>query len=341
MDSASRDGRIDVLRLVGLLAIILAHSGASGLLFQLRNFDVPLMVMISAMSFWLSHDSSHSYWEYVSKRIQRLVFPVWIFLVGYFSFVYIFDSESDILNVKTFATSVLLVSGIGYVWVIRIFLIVSLVAPLIHIIYFRFGSKVLNIYSLMFAFVIVEIVRFVALPYLNDGIWKALSLVFLYGASYVVVFCVGLYVFLSGYKRIASMIAVFFIIFLSVEIWSLLNTGTLARTQDFKYPPSVFYFSYSIIISGMLWIAMGKFPELISKFSTLPLVTFMASNSIWIYLWHIPFVEYIDAPYYIKYCYAVIFPVLIVYLQVASVNYAVKYISDNRIARVVCRVLTG
>lgn len=43
--------RYDILKVIALLCIILAHVNPNGLVFQLRNFDVPLMIIISV---WLS-----------------------------------------------------------------------------------------------------------------------------------------------------------------------------------------------------------------------------------------------------------------------------------------------
>jgi fucose 4-O-acetylase-like acetyltransferase len=50
----SRDIRFDILKVIGLFCIILAHVSPPSLIFQLRNFDVPLMVMISGSVFYLS-----------------------------------------------------------------------------------------------------------------------------------------------------------------------------------------------------------------------------------------------------------------------------------------------
>ena len=40
---------IDFLKTLGLFCIILAHVNAPGFVMQLRNFDVPLMVILSGM----------------------------------------------------------------------------------------------------------------------------------------------------------------------------------------------------------------------------------------------------------------------------------------------------
>jgi len=73
-----RNERIDFLRFLGLCMIILAHVDPSDGLFQLRNFDVPLMVLISGVSFGLSY-KGEPYGSYVWKRVKRLLLPVWIF----------------------------------------------------------------------------------------------------------------------------------------------------------------------------------------------------------------------------------------------------------------------
>ena len=56
-----RDNRIDILRTTGLAMIILAHVYPPPLLFHLRNFDVPLMVLLSGMSFVLSYNAAEPF----------------------------------------------------------------------------------------------------------------------------------------------------------------------------------------------------------------------------------------------------------------------------------------
>ena len=130
-----RDERIDILRFIGLAMVIFAHVNPPDLLFQLRDFDVPLMVIVSALSFGLSYSPQHSYKSYLWKRIKRLVFPVWIFLSIYFTAEYIVFPESLELNLQTIMSSYMLTSGIGYVWIIRVFLLVALLSPLIFYIH--------------------------------------------------------------------------------------------------------------------------------------------------------------------------------------------------------------
>ena len=48
-ESKERDFSIDFLRCIGLIGIMLSHSVCPSLLMNLRSFDVPLMVFLSAV----------------------------------------------------------------------------------------------------------------------------------------------------------------------------------------------------------------------------------------------------------------------------------------------------
>ncbi len=125
----SREISIDLLRFFGLSLIILAHVQPPELLFQIRAFDVPLMLFVSGLAFsGRKPDFSSSFFW---KRFKRLVVPVYIFLTIYFAFVYIarmFGVDFGV-RLKHVIGSYLLMDGIGFVWVIRVFLIVGLFTP--------------------------------------------------------------------------------------------------------------------------------------------------------------------------------------------------------------------
>lgn len=74
-----REKYIDVLKVIGLLGIILAHVQPPEVLFQLRNFDVVLMILVSAY-LGLQSKKSEKLISYLIKRFKRLVIPTWIFI---------------------------------------------------------------------------------------------------------------------------------------------------------------------------------------------------------------------------------------------------------------------
>ena len=116
-----RNMTIDVMRVMGLLLIILAHVNPPGILFQFRTFDVPMMIFVSGVSFYLSKASNVSFATYSLSRFQRLVFPVWAFLIMFFFILYVFKPLKfmDLLTVNNI-TSTFLLDGFGYVWIIKV-----------------------------------------------------------------------------------------------------------------------------------------------------------------------------------------------------------------------------
>ena len=79
-----RNVGIDILRVIGILLIILAHVNPPGIIFQLRNFDVVMLVILSGMLSNTSYKKSKGYFKYLVKRFIRLIIPVWIFLIVFF-----------------------------------------------------------------------------------------------------------------------------------------------------------------------------------------------------------------------------------------------------------------
>ena len=60
----------------------LAHIGPPAALFQLRSFDVPLMIFVSGLSY--SGRQVVGYASFVRKRLGRLLIPLYFFLTVYF-----------------------------------------------------------------------------------------------------------------------------------------------------------------------------------------------------------------------------------------------------------------
>lgn len=186
-----RNEKIDLLRFIGLSMIIFAHVDPPSILFQLRNFDVPLMVLVSGMSFSFGY-RNESYVHYLWKRIKRLVFPVWIFLTFYFGAILLLRPSVQLLNLKTLVDSYFFIEGIGYVWIIRVFLLVALVSPPIYFINDKVKSDSKYILILFTAFLCYEGVRFLTIYYANINIPLAVLLTVFYIIPYSFVFALGL-----------------------------------------------------------------------------------------------------------------------------------------------------
>ena len=122
---------IDAARFIGISLIILAHVlGPGSLLFQIRSFDVPLMVFISGLT--SSGKEIPSYWKYFIHRFLRLMIPVWLFYSLYFVVLYIGTRLNWGIGIPSWGTigrTFLCLEGYG--WIIRVFVLITLVTPLL------------------------------------------------------------------------------------------------------------------------------------------------------------------------------------------------------------------
>lgn len=124
--------KIDILKCIGLLLIILAHIDVSNdTVLEFRSFDVVLMVFLSGLLAVLSYQKERNDMQYIIKRIKRLLVPTYIFLTVYFLCDYFVGRlfSMPLYNFHTVWTSYLLLDGIGYVWVIGVYLLCAIVTP--------------------------------------------------------------------------------------------------------------------------------------------------------------------------------------------------------------------
>lgn len=127
-----RDSSIDFLRTIGLLCVILAHVNAPQAVMRWRCFDVVLLVFVSGLSYMTSKGNEQDHLHYLKKRICRLVFPTWKFLCiffGLFGVLHLINPVFPELTLKECCYSFLFISGIGYVWIIMVYLLAAAALP--------------------------------------------------------------------------------------------------------------------------------------------------------------------------------------------------------------------
>ncbi len=334
--------KLDLLRFIGLSMIILAHSSPGSVIFQLRNFDVPLMVLLSGAVFSLSY-KEESYFAYVWKRFKRLVLPVWIFLTVYFSAIYITGYHLKTLSYDVMFNTYALLSGIGYVWVIRVFLLMALIAPALYWWNKKtdfkpslFGGGLLGVY------LIYELVVFTHNELLGKGpeTFTLQSIFLLVG--YGCVFALGLRMPLLKTRTILFLAGFFFTVFASYVLYYYLITGHFKYTQAFKYPPTAYYFSYALFAGFSLWEFSDRLYAYSVKIRLNKFILFIAKNSIWVYMWHIPLIEAVHLVWYFKFPVVLLGATLITHVQVTAVTrFLEPRISNHIVRKNVHLVLTG
>lgn len=276
-EKQSRNVTLDCLKWVGLICIIFAHADPSPIWFQLRNFDVPLMVMISV---WLSlktiNRPDFNYREFLTKRFKRLVIPTWLFLVLFFCLqVFLFRRTYDW---KTTLSSFLLMKGIGFVWVIRIYLTIAIVLPLLKPTQKWSHLKTVLI-GILWYFVYHLIVLWVQ-PSSPDV--RILIETFIFDPlGYGWITYMATWFYRLSRKQILSIGALFGLIYIGIG-----SQNHFLPTQGFKYPVQLYYLSYAFLMSLTLY---GLLSGLESKKWLKPtrFWQWTSEHSLWLYLWHV------------------------------------------------------
>lgn len=286
MSVTQRDERIDLLRFIGLMMVMLAHVYPPAMIAQLRNFDVPLMVLVSALSFGASY-KAEAYGSYVWARVKRLVFPVWLFLSLLFVCQWLLAFPQPLPTLTTIWRSYLLLDGIGYVWVIRVFLLVALVAPFLWRWQLNAGNNSRYFGLLLLAYLLYETAVATLLAQTSGISRLVLKDWFFYLWPYALVFAFGLRI--PGLSRRSGwqLTALFAAVFLLLALWFYQQQGHWYPTQKFKYPPQHYYLAYALFVGLLLWQLAPWLLACCRRLHLLRFVLFAGANSIWIYLWHI------------------------------------------------------
>lgn len=267
----------DVLKIIGLLCIIFAHADPSPFWLQLRNFDVPLMVMISV---WLSlktiNQTNFNYRVFIKKRFKRLVIPTWGFLILFFLLQNLFFQKY--YDFKTVIDSFLLLKGIGFIWVVRIYLTISMILPLLKSTQRWSHLKVIVIG--IFWYVIYQ--WFVTIDLGLSPDTKTLVEALLFDTmGYGFIAYLTIWISRLSHKQILWIASLFGVIYLVMGC----QNGFLP-TQRFKYPVQLYYLSYSFWI-GLTLYAVCDGLEKKEWLKPNNVYRWVSHYSLELYLWHV------------------------------------------------------
>lgn len=294
-ETINRDIKIDILKVIGLFCIILAHVETGEMVFQIRNFDVPLIVICSGALFYYSAQrSDHSYSGYIKKRLARLLGPSWMFLFIYFTAIFIFClvtgsyypyAMNDIVEEYLFRSQY-----IG-LWIIRVFIFMSLIAPFILRVYLKLNNiKYYFVFLILFYFC-YELLYLIMTTYNGSVVFKLLKKSLFEIIPYGVLFGLGIVLNVLRSKSILIISAISFVIFVSIFSF-FYSKGYPLPTQYYKYPPRAYYLSYALFISFLLYAILRHIKinnELLEK-----TINFISSSLLWIYLWHWLILFFVD-----------------------------------------------
>lgn len=284
----NRNITIDILKVIGILLVILAHVEIPKVIFQLRNFEVPLLMIASGILAVHSYGKCKNSIEYFMKRIKRLILPTWIFLILFFIIDFLCE-QKYIHNKNSIIDSFLLTGGIGYVWIIRIYILNALSIPILIKLKTVLHKK-LYYCIILVLYVIYELI-FLKFGNANNFLKYFIYYIVPYGFV-----CTSLGIELKEIKKRNIFIIgiILMLIFVGLSVSLYIERGQFIITNEYKYPPRLYYLSYAIGVSLLIYYLIDKVNILnIKERCNIEIIKFISSHTMWIYLWHIMYIYFL------------------------------------------------
>lgn len=270
---------IDFLKWIGLTCIILAHVGAPDWIMMIRSFDVPLMIILSGImakrSFKKDSNSKRHLINYYIHRAKRLVSPVWIFLIIYF--IVCFLLGDPYMGASYYLYSFAFTRyGIGYVWIILIYLYGMLLVPAIE-------QNKPSAKTVVFLVLLYGIYEFAYCSGIG-GNSKIIASTLYFIIPYGILYYIGYYYIDFPEKAKKTLIVISSLLFILLAIYYRYAYGTFKIVSIAKYPPRIYYLSFGLACSSMLLMICEKTNLAVCDNA---IIKFVGSHTMWIYLWHI------------------------------------------------------
>lgn len=321
VNSNERDISIDICRTIFSLLIILAHVNPPKFILNIRSFDVTALVIISGMMI-RNNINSDNYIKYLFSRIKKLLIPTYLLIIIVSVTSYIVCDvlkREQLYELNIILESFALVDGIGYVWIVRIYLIIAILSPIIIMI----NKKIKSNYIIILLGMILIYFNYRLSIRFNkvDNYWLDYIL---YVIPYTIVALIGL----RCYKNkiaIKQTLTLYIPIFIICQL-IMYHKGVGFSPTTFKYPPNLYYLSYGVSVGlGIYYVIISKEinikNHLLNKF-----IVWSSKNSFTIYLVHIIILMAVN----------MIFDVIGGY---ALNNYIVKYIVVTTISLITCYII--
>lgn len=284
-----RDVNLDLMRLLGVLLIMIAHAEPPGWLYQLRNFDVPLLIVASALAYSSVYSGRNiNVLSFYKKRLMRLVAPAWIFLTFFFVVFYIagnilgkesYFSLGDIFGSYSFY------GGIGFVWIFKVFIILAILTPFglkFNALGFSNGKYFLILSVL---YLLYELTLFFFSPYVTESLKQFFNVVVFIVIPYAILYLYGVRLKSLSNRQVIYAVVLSLGVFTLLACSKYMVTGHIVHTQGFKYPPTIYYLSYAFFALNLVYLVCRNLPDLGDFLNAI--IIWLSTNSLWIYLWHI------------------------------------------------------
>lgn len=273
-----RNYKIDWLRTIGTLSVILAHMNIPTIISHIRTFDVVMLVWISGFSYALSYGNKKiSYGQYLLKRFKKLIIPTWILITAVFTcsfFACLCVGREQLYSVPKMLFSYLFDErGIGYIWIAKVYFLIAAVSFFLYKInekirdnriFLIVVSAILAIYQSIITFTSVKNI-YLFREFLN------------YTLAYGIISLIGIRCYTS--KKFINTVLLY-----SLTAYACLQVAVILKYDsfspgNFKYPPELYYLFYGLSVGILLYIIIPNNANRI--------VLWFSKNSFTVYLLHI------------------------------------------------------
>jgi hypothetical protein len=292
------DFRFDIIKAIAIILIIMVHTKAPKLYFELSAFSVPIIVMASGALFVISSKAHpKGYINYLKERLIRLLAPTWIglnliFLVTILT--YTIAQKAIPFSIDEVIQTYYLLNGIGYFWIIRVFLLVALVAPLILFLKQKLGNKKLAV-LLAVIYIIYELISIIYANYTFGIVKEIFKMYLFYLIPYSILFAIGMILLDLKRKQVFFLGIVLFLIFCLTALFYnnfnlLLDSAKIIWPHAFKYPPKFYFLIFGLFPMFLIYALIYNQKTMNPKNSFHKLIVFLSKYTLPLFIWHVLFI---------------------------------------------------
>ncbi len=276
---------LDLLRFIGVLVIMIAHSGPPGWLFQLRNFGTPLLIVTSALTHSIIYKRKvFEVKPFLTKRLKRLVIPAWLFLTFFYPLLWIISNMMNVeypFSIREIILSYPLYSG--FVWIFKVYFILALITPFTLNYKRKITNKYLYFSIILLVYVVYEVIYYYSKTLVPPGQRGFLDTVVFVIIPYSALYIYGFKLEDLSRRTITYIILGSTAIFVFLAIRHQMISGGFVQTQVYKHPPRIYYLSFTFIAIHTIYLFRDTLINIFNK----SVIVWLSSKSLWIYLWHI------------------------------------------------------
>jgi len=304
---------------------------------QNRNINLDLMRLLGVLIIMVAHAVIYSTreiagWAFIQKRLSRLIFPTWVFLAVGFSVTYLITVMNHVeypFSLSEIVESFLFYDGIGFVWVFKVYIILALLTPFA----IKFSqSKMSNhtYFALLIAlYILYELVLALVVNAISPEYLRFFNSVIFVIAPYSILYLYGMRASLLSNRQLIGVLLLSLTIFVSLMIFKYIQLGQFVTSQEFKYPPTLYYLSYAFFALNSVYLVIRAVEIKSTKLREV--IFWLSSHSLWIYLWHIMgffiwrmvLADMFDigaATFILNACFLLLFGVAMTYLQTSLIK---------------------